>query len=146
MTPVRYLLDINVLIALFDPDHVFHHRAHLWWADAPRAWASCPLTENGLVRIMCSASYSKAVAFTIADITARLSQFAKQTDHAFWPDSLTLRNSSTFHPAQILGARQLTDIYLLALAVSHAGCLATFDEQISLNAVIGAADRHLKVL
>ena len=68
---MRHLLDINVLIALMDPDHVFHRRAHEWWAAEPRTWASCPLTENGLVRIMASAAYSKFTRFTAADITAR---------------------------------------------------------------------------
>ena len=50
---MRALLDVNLLIALLDPDQVFHERAHDWWeANRSAGWASCPLTENGVVRIM----------------------------------------------------------------------------------------------
>lgn len=143
---MRHLLDINVLIALMDPDHVFHGRAHEWWAAEPRAWASCPLTENGLVRIMASTAYSKSTRFTVADITARLSAFTSTSDHAFWPDSLSLRDPLHFQHTSILSSKQLTDLYLLALAVENQGRLATFDQQIPLAAVPTAQPGHLVVL
>ena len=143
---MRHLLDINVLIALMDPDHAFHRRAHDWWSAAPRAWASCPLTENGLVRIMASTAYSNTVRFTVADITARLTVFTGNSDHAFWTDSLSLRDSHHFQHGVILTSKQITDIYLLALAVENQGGLATFDQHIPLSAVPTATTDHLTVL
>ena len=143
---MRELLDINVLIALMDPDHAFHDRAHSWWAVRPRAWASCPLTENGVIRIMASIAYSAAAPFTVAEIAARLAQFARQTDHDFWGDSLSLRDARLFDHARILSSRHLTDLYLVALAVEHDGRLVTFDRHVPLGAVPSAQDRHLEII
>jgi uncharacterized protein len=143
---MRHLLDINVLIALMDPDHAFHRRAHAWWAAELRAWASCPLTENGLVRIMASTAYSKTTRFTVADITARLSAFTGASDHAFWTDTLSLRDTRHFLHSSILSSKQITDLYLLALAVENQGCLATFDQHIPLAAVPTADSSHLVVI
>ena len=51
------LLDVNVLVALFDPDHVHHEAAHVWFAATRGAgWATCPLTENGVVRVLSNPS------------------------------------------------------------------------------------------
>lgn len=143
---MRHLLDINVLIALMDPDHAFHRRAHDWWAAESRAWASCPLTENGLVRIMASPVYSQGCRFTLADITARLTAFTRATDHQFWADTLSLRDSLHFAHSAILSSKQLTDLYLLALAAENQGCLATFDQHIPLQAVLTANAEHLLVI
>jgi toxin-antitoxin system PIN domain toxin len=143
---MRHLLDINVLIALMDPDHAFHHPAHQWWAAETRPWASCPLTENGLLRIMASSAYSKSASFTVADIAARLSLFTNESDHVFWLDSLTVRDDRHFRHSSILSSKHLTDIYLLALAVENDGCLVTFDHHIPLNAVPTAKATHLVVI
>ena len=143
---MRHLLDINVLIALLDPDHAFHQRAHAWWGNQGHAWASCPLTENGLLRIMASAAYSKATRFTVSDIALRLSAFADNSDHAFWPDLLSIRDQLHFKHASILSSKHLTDLYLLALAVENHGCLVTFDQHIPLNAVPTAGASHLLVI
>jgi uncharacterized protein len=144
---VRALLDINVIIALLDPDHVFHDRAHLWWeAHAKKGWASCPLTENGVVRIMANLAYSDSVRFTPGDLIARLRAFAAQSDHEFWPDDVSLRNPEVFMADRIHGSRQITDLYLLAVAVKHSGRLATFDESIPLNALNSAKKSDLCVI
>jgi uncharacterized protein len=143
---MRHLLDINVLIALMDPDHAFHHRAHAWWGGTGRSWASCPLTETGLLRIMASYSYSKTTRFTVADIASRLSAFTDQSDHAFWPDTLSIRDAQHFRHATVLSSKQLTDLYLLALAVENNGILATFDQHIPLRAVPTASAAHLSVI
>src|SRR5215213_7577531 len=130
---MRALLDINVIIALLDPDHTFHDRAHVWWAqNQSKGWASCPITENGTVRIMSNPAYSSRVRFAPADLVARIRTFASQTNHIFWPDDISLRDAGTFTAAHILGSRQLTDIYLLALATKHGGRLSTFDSSIPL--------------
>ncbi len=143
---MRHLLDINVLIALLDPDHAFHQRAHAWWDEQGHAWASCPLTENGLLRIMASAAYSKATCFTVADIAARLTAFTNNSDHAFWPDSLSIRDARHFLHGSILNSKHLADLYLLALAVENHGCLVTFDRHIPLNAVAMTKSSHLLVI
>ena len=143
---MRRLLDINVLIALMDPDHTFHRRAHEWWAAETRPWASCPLTENGLLRIMASSAYSRNASFTMAEITDRISLFAIQSDHVFWLDSLTVRDDRHFRHSSILSSKHLTDLYLLALAVENHGCLVTFDHRIPLTAVPTADATHLVVI
>jgi toxin-antitoxin system PIN domain toxin len=137
---VRALLDINVLIALLDPDHVFHDRAHTWWKGQSKSgWASCPLTENGVVRIMSNPAYSRAAKFRPGDLIERLDLFASQSNHEFWPDDLSLRDKTAFARDRLHGSRAITDVYLLALAVKHQGTLATFDQAIPVSAVPGAA-------
>lgn len=66
--------------------------------------------------------------------------------HAFWPDELSIADAEHVDRTKILGPKQLTDIYLLALAVKRRGRLATFDRAIPLAAVCGAQSRHLVVL
>ncbi|HEX3718796.1 MAG TPA: TA system VapC family ribonuclease toxin [Verrucomicrobiae bacterium] len=141
---MRALLDINVLIALLDPDHVFHDRAHTWWKGQARSgWASCPLTENGLVRIMSNPAYSRAEKFGPGDLIERVDLFASQSNHEFWPDELSLRDKTVFARDRLHSSRTTTDIYLLALAVKHRGFLATFDPAIPVSAVRGAATESL---
>jgi len=144
---MRALLDINVLIALLDPDHVFHERAHGWWErQSVKGWASCPLTENGLVRIMSHPNYSKNLRLTPATIIGTLATFAAQTNHVFWGDELSLRDTAVFDAGKITLSQQITDLYLLALAMRHEGTLATFDRDIPLSPVPGAGSVHLTVL
>ena len=144
---MRALLDINVLIALFDPDHTFHERAHTWWAaHATRGWASCPMSENGVVRIMSHSGYSQSARFVPADLIDRLRTFAEGTNHEFWPDDVSLRDPAVFSTDRIHSSRQLTDVYLLALAVRHKGQLATFDQGIARSAVSNADVRNLSIV
>ena len=144
---MRSLLDVNVLIALFDSDHVFHNRAHGWWdAQTGGGWASCPITENGFIRIMSQPAYSARVRFTPTDLVQRLATFASQTNHEFWPDSLSLRDSQTFVQDRIHSSRHITDLYLLALAASRGGRLATFDAAVPLSAVAAIRPDNLIVI
>lgn len=144
---MRALLDINVLIALLDPDHVFHDRAHSWWKGQSKSgWAGCPLTENGVVRIMSNPRYSGVARFRPGDLIARLDLFARQSNHQFWPDDLSLRDKTSFHRDRLHSSRAITDVYLLALAVKHQGSLATFDEAIVVSAVPGAATLNLSAI
>lgn len=143
---MRSLLDINVLIALLDEDHAFHHRAHAWWAAETPSWASCPLTENGVVRILSSASYSKVTHYTVSSVVFQLRTFTSNTDHAFWEDSLSLLDATRFEHDNILSSKSLTDIYLLALAATNGGRLVTFDQGISLSAVSNAQPTNLLTL
>jgi|ERR1041384_1230493 toxin-antitoxin system PIN domain toxin len=144
---MRALLDVNIVIALMDPDHVFHERAHDWWArHAKSGWASCPITENGVVRIMSHPGYSQRARFTPGDLISRLRTFASSTHHEFWPDDISLRSGAVFAPERIHSSRQLTDLYLLALAAKHGGRLATFDREITISAVPGARAGNLCVV
>jgi uncharacterized protein len=140
---VAALLDVNVLVALFDREHVLHPAAHEWFAKhRDRGWATCPLTENGLVRILTNPLYSGRRT-TVPDAVARLSAFRASGDHEFWPDTVTLCAEGAFAFAHVRGHRQLTDVYLLALAVERAGRLATFDRRIEPAAVAGATAETL---
>jgi uncharacterized protein len=144
---MRALLDVNVVIALLDPDHAFHERAHDWWAkNAKSGWASCPIVENGVVRIMSNPSYSPKARFTPADLISRVGQFAAQTNHEFWPDDISLRDGKIFTPGRMHSSRQLTDLYLLALAAKHGGKLATFDTGIPSSAVRVTKPENLCVI
>ena len=138
------LLDVNVLVALFDADHVHHEAAHRWFGDhRPSGWATCPLTENGVVRILSNPAYSPS-AERPTDVARRLESFRASGHHVFWPDDLSLCDSRVFNLT--VGHRQLTDVYLLGLATAHGGRLATFDRSISLKAVRGARADDLVVI
>lgn len=139
------LLDINCLIALFDAAHVHHRRAHAWLIEHRVAgWATCPLTENGCIRILSQPTYPACLP--MPEATRRLRQARTARDHAFWPDDVSLCDGRRFDHARLPSAKLLTDVYLLALAVKHGGSLVTFDRSIPLAAVPAATDRHLVLL
>lgn len=135
----RYLLDVNVLIALIDPAHVQHDRAHEWFAVRGRkAWATCPLTENGVLRIVGHPRYpnSPGTPAAVAEFMAVLRGLG---GYEFWPDDVTLLDSQRIDSARLLDSGQVTDSYLLALARAHGGQLATFDRRMVIDAVAGGA-------
>jgi toxin-antitoxin system PIN domain toxin len=140
------LLDVNVLVALFDPDHIHHELAHDWFADQRSdGWATCALTENGLVRVLSHAKYGAAVSRP-EEIVGRLRVFCDSGHHVFWPDAVSLRDRRIFNPSFIRGHRQVSDIYLLGLATKMSGSLATFDRSIPASAVVGASSETLAVI
>ena len=134
-----YLLDINVLIALVDPAHVQHDAAHAWFAQPSRqAFATCPLTENGLLRIVGHARYPNSPG-TPASVAGLLAGMRSLPGHSFWPDSISLMDAAHIDAARLLHASQVTDSYLLALAHAHGGQLATFDRKLVAAAVHGGS-------
>jgi toxin-antitoxin system PIN domain toxin len=139
------LLDVNVLVALFDPDHIHHDTAHEWFA-AHRSdgWATCPLTELALVRILSNPTHWPG-AERSAGVLERLRQFRASGNHQFWRDSLELTDD-IFNLSLLKGHRQLTAVYLLGLAVRRNGCLATFDRSIPTGAVSGAERETLLLI
>ena len=140
------LLDVNVLVALFDPDHIHHDVAHDWFADCGRSgWATCPFTEAGFVRVLSNPGYGGAVTRAM-DLAGRLRRFCRSGGHVFWPDSVSLLDESVFDVSHVAGHRQLTDIYLLGLAHSHGGYLATFDRGIPFRAVKGATAASIEMI
>jgi uncharacterized protein len=142
---VRALLDVNVLIALLDSDHASHDAAIKWFAkNAREGWASCPITQNGCIRIMSNAGYPNP--FPVHAVIERLAEACQQNIHEFWPDEVSLLDPHVVDATRIHGPRQLTDIYLLALAVQHEGRLVTFDTGIPLTAVRKATTQNLFIL
>ncbi len=139
------LLDVNVLVALFDPDHVHHEIAHDWFAEHRDGWATCPLTENGLIRVITNPAYHPD-AIRPAQAGGSLRKFRRSGGHHFWVDSLSLTDAKTVDLTLVRGHAQLTDIYLLGLAVKNDGCLVTFDGKMPLGAAVGATRDHLAVL
>lgn len=140
------LLDVNVLVALFDPDHVHHELAHDWFEDnRASGWATCPLTENGFARVLSNPAYGSPVARP-GDVLERLGRFCESGGHEFWGDVVSLRDDRLFNRAFLNSHRHLTDIYLLGLAVKKGGRLATFDRGIPLEAVIGSRRGALDVI
>ena len=141
------LLDVSLLIALFDSDHVHHEAAHDWFADHHTyGWATCALTQNGFVRILANPRYPATVAYRPAELLHHLQQFCASKHHVFWSDSVSLTDKTVFDSALIRGYRQLSDVYLLGLAKKMGGHLVTFDGSIPLGAVIGATKTTLSVL
>jgi len=142
---MRALLDVNVLIALLDADHSVHGRAMIWFASHARAgWASCPITQNGCIRIMSHPAYPNALP--VRAIMDRLAEASAGPLHRFWPDDVSLLDAQVANSGRIHGPRQITDVYLLALAVRHAGQFVTFDGSVSRDAVVGADKTHVLVL
>jgi toxin-antitoxin system PIN domain toxin len=142
----RALLDINVLVALFDPDHVHHELAHDWFADHRSAgWASCPLTENGLIRVLANPRYGSPNA-SLRGIREAVRRFFASDEHEFWPDDVSIADDVLFNVTAMAGHRQITDVYLLGLATRRKGHLVTFDRSIPLKAVIGADRESLTLI
>ena len=141
---MTFLLDVNVLIALIDPAHVGHDAAHAWFEREGRAsWATCPMTENGVIRIVGNPKYLNSPG-SPAEVAAIVSRLRALPGHVFWPDDISLVDARHIDPAHILTPGQVTDSYLLALAAAHQGRLATFDRRLSTNAVQrGRAALHL---
>ena len=133
------LLDANVPIALIDPAHVQHDTAHEWFAAQGRqAGATCPLTENAVLRIVGHARYPNSPG-TPAAVAPLVASLCALSGHVFWPDDISLLDAGKLDPARLLSASQVTDSYLLALACARGGKLATFDRRLIADAAVNGA-------
>lgn len=142
---MRALLDVNVLLALLDVDHVDHRRAEEWISEEiQHGWASCALTENGFVRIISQPKYPSPVS--PSEAVERLRRATRTEHHEFWPCSISLLEDRRVNSGHVHGPHQVTDAYLLALAVERGGRFVTFDRSIPLSAVPGAGPEHLVVV
>ena len=131
-----FLLDTNLLIALAWPNHVHHIEAQRWFAQAKAAgFRTCPITETGFVRISSNPSFTPEAVIP-GEALALLERIRSLPGHGFWPDDLPI--DAALKPGRIVGHRQVTDGYLLALAISHGGILATLDRG---AAVLAGKDR-----
>lgn len=142
---MRALLDVNVLIALLDAGHV-HHAAATGWlhANIEAGWASCPLTQNGTLRILSTDAYPRRQP--IAAVATRLAEATGMHHHEFWSDDISVLDPARFDQGRWLGSRQITDAYLLALAVQHDGRFVTLDRNVDLALMRGAGEQHLTVI
>lgn len=142
----RSLLDVNVWIALLDDAHQFSEAANDFIESEEARIATCPLVENGVIRVMSMPSYGRGGGLPIAAVRTRLQQACQELDHAFWPDDVSLRDDALVDFSRVQGHQQVSDLYLLALAVHHGGRLVTFDRAVALSSVRGAKPEHLLVL
>lgn len=142
---MRALLDVNVLIALLDGGHV-HHVTEMTWLheNIAHGWASCPVTQNGCIRLMSQPAYPNARPPIV--IATMLREATQTTAHEFWPDDISLLDTTRFDWQELFNPRQLTDAYLLRLAVKQGGVFVTFDHAVPLQAVSGATAGHLQLI
>jgi toxin-antitoxin system PIN domain toxin len=142
---MRALLGVNVLIAMLDADHTSHRAAWEWFREHGHAgWASCPITQNGCIRILAHPEYPNARS--VSEVVERLRGATADPAHEFWADTASVLDNEIVDATRVHGPKQLTDIYLLALAVKNGGRLVTFDAGISVSAVRRAKVRHLVLL
>jgi toxin-antitoxin system PIN domain toxin len=141
-----YLLDTNLLVALYWPSHAQHDVAATWFADhRAEGWATCPITEAGFVRIVSNPQFSRA-AVRPRDAIAVLSANTSAADHVFWPDDAPYSEVAQAALERLMGHQQVTDAYLLGLAVRRGGALATLDEGILQLTMPGSPEHRALVL
>ena len=141
---MRALLDVNVLIALLDRQHDRHAAAWRWLEDnIQHGWATCAITQNGALRIMSQPAYPHP--WRVGLIAETLAEMTDLESHEFWPDA-SLLAPGVVDWRQVGGPKQITDLYLLALAAKNGGRFVTFDRRIAKSAVPGASDESYCLL
>jgi toxin-antitoxin system PIN domain toxin len=142
---VTHLLDVNVIVALIAPDHPAHDSAHAWFESVGRAdWATCPLTENGALRVLGNPKLNSSPG-TPGAVVPMLRSLLDQGQRAFWTDDLRLATSPLIDPARLTRRQDVTDTHLLALAVSRGGRLATLDRKLRPDAVWGGREALIQI-
>lgn len=138
-----YLLDVNVLIAVLDPEHIHHRASRNFFTEAQsEGWATCPLTENGFIRICGQYAYSEG-KFTPETACEMLTILCRLPVHQFWGDSISLRDKKRF--SCLPASKKLTDLYLFGLAISRGGKLAAFDRRINPRELPGGEDAYFLI-
>ena len=133
-----YLLDVNILLALSDPMHIHHEAAHVWFSEkGDPAWATCPITENGFLRVASHPNYPNRPG-DVPAVLAILQQLCEARGHQYWTEDVSILDM--LKPHAIVTHAQITDVYLLGLAVHKGGKLATLDQRIPVNAVQGGSE------
>jgi len=134
------LLDANVLIAILDTRHADHITAQNWFIRHRNdGWATCPLTENAVLRIMGRSNYPEG-ASSVALIERLLADLTSGPGHHFWPDDLSLLSSDVIIRPLMLSPKHLTDTYLLALAVTNEAKLVTLERNMQTQHVVGGTN------
>ena len=141
---MRALLDVNVLIALLDSNHERHEAARRWLEEnIQHGWATCAITQNGCLRIISQPAYPHTLP--VALVADLLQDATDTTHHEFWPDA-SLLTPGVIDWHQVRGPKQITDLYLLALAAKNQGRFVTFDERIVRGAVPNASEEAYCVI
>jgi hypothetical protein len=136
-----YLLDTNLLIALLWPSHEWHSLAVKWFTSRRgRGWATCPFTQAGFVRIVSNPAFSRDAVQPREAIQVLCANTAAK-DHVFWPDDLSIASAVAFAGVRLIGHQQLSDAYLLGLAIGRGGMLATLDQRIAALSESKSAER-----
>lgn len=143
---MRHLLDVNVWIALLDEAHVHHSVALQFVERRALKIATCPLVENGVIRVLNLPGYSKLGPVGFEKVRNKLREIYASMDHEFWPDSVSLLSDELINWSRVLGHNQITDVYLLGLVRANNGCLVTLDHRVALSTVVGATKHHLMLL
>lgn len=141
---MRALLDTSVLIALLDANHIHHRTARQWLTTHTDGWASCPITLNGCIRILSQPQYPNRLP--MKTVVQGLQVAMAQAMHQFWTDDINPLDTNGINWSQVMRPVDITDAYLLSLAVKNQACLVTLDQGMSLSWAIGAQAQHLKVL
>ena len=137
-----YLLDTNLLIALLWPSHERHGLAVKWFTrHRAKGWATCPYTQAGFVRIVSNPAFSRD-AVQPSEAIQILSANTAAKDHSLWPDELPLADAVAFAGLRLMGHQQVTDAYLLGLAIRRGGVLATLDQRIAALTEPKSAERR----
>ncbi len=135
----RHLLDVNVLIALVDPAHIQHEDVHAWFGRVGhKSFATCPITENGLLRIVGHPKYPNSPG-PPSVVASTLLAIRTMPGNAFWTDSVSLMDGTVADVALLSSHTRVTDSYLLALARANDGRLATLDQRLAVEVVPGGA-------
>lgn len=142
-----WLLDANLLVAMTHDHHVHHGDAMAWFMSVPkRRWATCSLTQLAFVRLSCNPRISGSATTAPADVVEALAKLAAHPQHEYWPDSPSPLELSVFvHPA-FVGHRQVTDLYLLSIAVARGEKLATLDRGIESFATAAGLGAHVDLI
>ena len=122
---MTHLLDSNVLVALAVADHVHHGAATDWWLNTDSQFASCPITQGSLVRLLVRQGLGAD------DALRALGLLTSHARHVFWSDSIGYDEVDMSH---VLGHQQVTDSYLVALVRRQRAQLATFDRGLAQQA------------
>jgi hypothetical protein len=138
-----HLLDVNVLIALIDETHTHHDMVVDWFVDIRHTgWATCPLVENGFIRIVGHPNYPGGPQSTYA-ARALLAKLCQSPGHQFWPDTISLLERT--HTSQLPASKHLTDYYLLMLAIKNEARFATLDQRIETRKILNG-DQSIHVI
>jgi toxin-antitoxin system PIN domain toxin len=132
-----HLLDVNLLIALCDADHVHRPVAKRWFqTHAASGWATCPITENAVLRVVGQPVYPGGPGSPAA-VRPLLRQLCSLPGHQFWPDEVSILDATLGNSLAGVKSGQLTDLYLLSLAMARKARFVTLDRRVDPSLVRG---------
>lgn len=141
-----WLLDVNALIALISTEHVHHTRMHTWFTrNSPLGWATCPITENGAIRVLSQPSLRGRLSPPEILKALRDTLELHASDHQFWPDDVSLADETLFRQELIASPKLVTDAYLLGLAAKHNARLVSFDRTLPWQAIRNGTAKLIEI-